>query len=401
MASSLSQLDQLVTVLNHKNAGSMSQSDRYALANMALDKLGQDLDLYESKRKAVLSPYLLNGYWWYVAPSDLKGDAVIDIRTAGTRTFTYDKKVPSVMDSQARNGSQYPDFTVEVIDGFKLIRINGQDTPVSTTICSCDSITDDGTWAVSNDAINIALDTNNGLDSDSSIRFDVDVSVAGGNLATISTSDLTQVDLSDYEDVGAITFKMWIPDATYVTGATIKFGSSPSDYASATVTAQIDGSDPANGKNVFLVEWTDLTETGTPNFAAVDFLEISLNYSASQTDMFGVRLDDVQAHIGKLCEIVYYSENLVVTSSGSRARRFTDSSDTTVLGSETEGVFINLWAYLMAFSRREPESGSYKTLYDESMIAYGERYPSERPLLGYEYEPFGIDRNNPDNPRYI
>ena len=65
MASTFSQLDQLVTILTHKSGGSMSASDRMALANMSLDRLGHDVDLWEARRKSLLTPMLYTGVYEY------------------------------------------------------------------------------------------------------------------------------------------------------------------------------------------------------------------------------------------------------------------------------------------------------------------------------------------------
>lgn len=405
MASTYSQIDQLITVLTHKSAGSISESDRYALANMALDKLGQDADLYETKRRVLLTPALFSGMYDYAVPSDLKGDAIIDIRAVGQRDYVYEKKTNVPFDLEARRGSRLPDFTIEVNEGTRFLRINSQETPKFESIHNCSSITDNGTWAadtVTSDAANIATDEENGIGDSASIRFDVDVSQSGNNTAIISNSTMTAVDLTDYQNVSSLFVDIFIPTGLTLTSITLRIGSDSSNYYEGTATTRADGSALVAGPNTLRFNWTDLTTTGTPVITAIDYARVAINYAAAQADVFGVRIDTLVARIGKLHEVVYYSEHIVTNSSGTRQRRFSDTSDLTVLGSEAENVYVLLVTYLIASSRREPIASTYKQDYIDALDAYRVRYPSERPFLGFEYEQFGRDRNaGVDERRYV
>jgi len=401
MASTLSQLDQRVTSLVHKCAGSMSESDRYALGSLALDMLGKDVDLYESQRKTVLTPALYAQMYEYAFPSDVKGDAIIDIRPAGKRDFVYEKKTMVPFDFESRNGSALPDFSVEVREGTRILRINSQDVPVYSLINDCASTTDNGTWAASDDAANLTADTD-GMGDNNSLRFDVDVSASVNNDAILTNSTMDAVDLTDFQYVGSTIFKVWLPDNTYITSVALRIGSDVSNYYSATKTTQADGTAISKGVNTFRIDWGDWATTGTPTITAIDYVQFTLNYSASQTDMFGVRLDDIVIRTGKNHEILYYSEFIAANSSGTRQRTFSTSTDTTILGSEAEDALVFKWAELIAAARREwTTSQTYAQKYVDSIGTYQMRYPSQRPYLGFEYQQFGSDPNNPDKPRYV
>lgn len=376
----------------------MSESDRYSLANMALDKLGQDADLYETKRRTLLTPALFSGVYDYAVPSDLKGDAIIDIRPVGTRTVIYEKKTNVPFDQETRNGSTLPDFTIEVNEGTRFLRINSADTPVYAIIHNCSSISDNGTWAadtVTSDATNIATDNDQGIGDDASIRFDVDVSQSVNNRAVVSNSTMDAVDLTDYQNVSSLFIDLYIPSGLTLTSVTLRIGTDTSNYYEGTATTRADGSAlVAGGPNTLRFAWSGLTTTGTPTISSIGYTAVALNYASTQADVNGVRLDTIVARIGKLHEIVYYSEHIATNSSGTRQRLFSDTSDTTVLGSEAENMYIFLLASLMAYSRRETATGAdYNDKYENAKDAYCRRYPSERPFLGFEYAQFGRDPN--------
>lgn len=397
MASTFSQLDQRVTVLTHKSAGSMSESDRYALANMALDKLGQDVDLYETKRRSVLSPALFSDVFTYAIPSDLKGDSIIDIRAVGERLAVYEKKTNVPFDNEVRRGSSYPDFTIEVNEGTRYLRVNSANTPKYVTIHNCASISDNGTWAadtVSSDAANIATDGDNGIGDNDAVRFDILVGQSGNNNAVVSNSTMDAVDLTDYQNVSSIFLDLYIPSGLTLTSVAIRLGSDASNYYSGSATTSADGSSFSAGANTIRFDWTGFSTTGSPSITAIDYVQVTLSYGAAQTTVYGVRLDNIVARIGNLHELVYYSEHIATNSSGTRQRSFSDASDLTVLGSEGENMLIWLWAYFIAMSRREwTAAQSYLNEYDKAKTQYAMRYPSERPYLGFEYEQFGRDPN--------
>lgn len=407
MASTLSQLDQRITVLTHKSGGVISESDRFAMYNLALDMLGQRLDLYETKRRTVLTPSLFTDVWEYAVPNDLKGDAIIDVRAIGERGVIYEKKTNVPFDYEVRRGVGLADFTMEVNNGTRVLRINSKENPKYQIIHDMGSLTDNGTWAIvaGTDAANLAVDTQNGIDSQTALRFDIDVSASVTNTATIRNTTFTAVDLTDYQNKGSVFFKVYFPAATTnITSIELRIGSDTGNYLSATKTVQSTGESFTAGKNLIRVDWSDFSTTGAPVITAIDYSEITINYGAGQTDMNGVLVDQLVARYGKLHELYYYSDQIVVTASGARSRTFSTSTDTTVLGSEAESALVFLSAMLLSKGKRDPDGPDFKALYEEEVDAYGRKYPSERPFLGLEYQRFGDDPNNwitDDVPRYV
>lgn len=404
MSSNYAQLDQLATVLTNKSGGSISASDRMALANMALDKMGNDTDLFESRRKALLSPALFTGVYEYYMVTDLKGEAIIDIRPVAPRSYMYEKKPPRAFDFEVRSGNGLPDFAVENNGATKILRINSAETPQYTNIHDCNSVDDNGTWiadTAGSDATNIYANTQNFMAGSGSISFDIDVSQSGNDYAQIYIDDMASVDLTDYQKVGSIFANVYIPDVTYVSTLTFRFGSATGDYYEFTVSTRHDGGSFQNGNNLVRMDFSDATEVGSPSITTIDYILFRISYSSSQTDMTGVLLDHVVARLGKFHEIVYYSSNLVLNTSGVQQRKFTSDDDTTVLDSEAEQMFISLYRHYLAVARRQEKLDNLPTDYLQSRAEYQLKYPSERALLGYEYDRI-VDPNAPESlPRFI
>lgn len=403
MASTYSQLDQRVTILNHKSAGSISASDRMALANMALDKLGGDVDLWEARRKALLTPSLYTSVYEYAYPSDVKGDGIIDIRSIGPRNYIYEKKPTRAFDFEVRSGIGLPDFSFEN-DGANLsIRIKSAEEPQYANIHSCNSLTDNGTWSANtttSDATNLYANTQNFIEGSGALSLDVDVSQSVNNYAEISNSTMAAVNLTDYLNVGAIFFNVYMPSVTSISSVTLRLGSDASNYYESTQTVRHDGGAFRAGDNLIRVDWSDFSTTGTPVITALDYTLFRITYAAAMTDTGGFLLDHIVARLGKYHELYYYSEHLVLNSSSVRQRSFTTENDTTVFGSEAEILFISLWLHFMGVANREKKIEELPIEYLRALDNYQVKYPSERALLGFEYERV-VDRNRPASfPRY-
>src|SRR3990167_794464 len=61
--------------------------------------------------------------------------------------------------------------------------------------------------------------------------------------------------------------------------------------------------------------WKDATETGTVDETAIDYLLVTINYSASQADAVGFRINDFKIYNPKEMKLVYFSNYTVKTTS--------------------------------------------------------------------------------------
>lgn len=154
--------------------------------------------------------------------------------------------------------------------------------------------TDDASdWTASNDAVSLAVDSNQYELEYESIGFDIDVSNSGNNYATLTYDSATGVDISTISD-GNIEFSLKVDDVYYITSLDIKVGSSSGNYYSANVTANYEGRSFENGVIRVSLQKNTLTETGTVDDSDIKYFQVQVNYSSSMPDVSNCFIDMIQ-----------------------------------------------------------------------------------------------------------
>jgi len=244
------------------------------------------------------------------------------------RSFTHKSSRELAEDIGQNSGES--SWTIERRDTDTYIGINHGSKYSAKMIENCDSLTNSGTWAeddTGSDATNLTIDKEEFKTDTGSFNFDLDVSQSANDFATIKNTTLTAMDLTDYEDISAWLFQVYIPDSTYTTSFTIYWGSDTSNYWSATATTDIDGSTWADGWNRVKIKWEDATETGSPDITAIDFIAIRLTYNASQGDDTDYRIDDLIICRPEKLTFYYTTWKVGVDSSGDDVFAFGATTD--------------------------------------------------------------------------
>lgn len=187
-------------------------------------------------------------------------------------------------------------WSIERRDNNTYLVVNHQSKHSPFTFATFDSLTaDGGTWAAdttNSDATNVTADTVEFKQGSGCINFDITVAQSANNRATLS-STTTSRDLSDFENLGAWVFWIYVVDVTYFSSVTLYWGSSASAYWSATVTTDINSNAWVNGWNRVAVLWSNAIKTSTPDVTANDYMRIDFNYTASQANATDFRIDDM------------------------------------------------------------------------------------------------------------
>lgn len=172
-------------------------------------------------------------------------------------------------------------------------------TTTPTTVLANNAYDSDGTWTAGDDATNVTTDTDEFKEGTGSINFDIDVSQDADNKATLSLSDMTAQDLDAFEDTGKWRMWVYLPDVTYITSTTFRWGSSSTKYWELDKESDYKLHAFHDGWNLIEFSWGDsaVTETGSPVTAdagAIDYLALIINYSSSQPDDTDFRLDAIR-----------------------------------------------------------------------------------------------------------
>jgi hypothetical protein len=257
-------------------------------------------------------------------PADLR-------RGEEDQTIPATRKSSREMAEDIANKSPEFAFTVERKNGNSYAIINLRGKYPAQSIASFDSVTDDGgSWTadtVNSDATNVTTDNKEFTEGDGSINFDINVSQSSNNFAAIYNTNASPKDLSDYGSDGVLLIDVYIPDATYTSSITFRWGNNASNYFSATVTTDVNGNPLSSGWNSVAFNWEDATETGTVNVTAIKYYYISINYTASQFSDTDYRLDNLRIAKPEKLVFHYISQSIGKNSSGNLIYKFSAQTD--------------------------------------------------------------------------
>lgn len=400
MARTSSQIKALINSKLGKAAGTISSSDFLAGMNLSLDALRLRVDFAETAKTANLSPASFTDVSVYAIPSDMLGDDILDIRPlvdipSEVRNQNWDRNSNAEFTRNLLDERATPKYNIEYNNGSRTLRL--LDTlsaqVKNTQLHSCDTYDGNGTWtadATTSDANTVATDSVNYFEGSGSVSFNATVAQSVNNKATIYNPGFATVDASNQSNSPYLFFYAYIPDVTYVTSLTFVYGSdtaatpaTKANYYSFTATTQFDGSALQTGKNLIGVPRSGATQTGTVVNTTIKYLEFTVNYSASQANTTGFRLDGIYLRDGQLFEVRYRTQNIVqATGGGTKKQYFTLDDDVLLLNAEGEVLYIEFTAGYLAPNVKSPTSG--QTLgeqADMSLARYSLYHPSDRKLM--------------------
>ena len=285
--------------------------------------------------------------------------AIKDLRLSVDHTKDFDFVDQNYFAEKFGSGSKNKIYTVEQRDGAQILRICQPDIGTSTEVQAANDHDSNGTWeadATNSDALNVSTDSVVFQEGGGSVKFDADVSQSGNNKLTITNDDMTSIDLSAYTRTGVIRFWLYIPDITddtsqYATSVEFRWGNDSSNYWSLTRAKPVNSAVFQDRWNLMEFAWKDATETGTVTETAIDYLEVTINYSASQADAVGFRINDINIYNPKEMKLLYFSNFTVATTSSLVWKaRATATSDILLAPDIYKNVYVDAFNwYMMQF----------------------------------------------------
>ena len=285
--------------------------------------------------------------------------AIKDLRLSQGHDDDFDFVDPNYFAHKFGSGSKDKIYTIEQRDGGQVLRVNQPDIGTSTTVHEANDFDSNGTWeadATNSDALNVTTDSVVYQESSGSVKFDADVSQSANNRVTVTNDDMTAIDLSAYTRTGIIRFWLYVPDVTndtskYVTTVEFRWGSSSSNYWSLTVDKPANSAVFQDRWNLLQFDWRDATETGTVDETAINYLLVTVNYSASQADAVGFRINDINIYNPKEMKLVYFSNfTVAVTASLVWKARATATTDILLAPDIYKNVYVDAFNwYMMQF----------------------------------------------------
>lgn len=383
---------ELKAIANGASHGKLSQTqDFQVVLNRAVRYVIGDVDLRSAKRSAQLSPNMYSDVYEYAAPTDLKGEKLIDFRRQVNRPTNERWLLVDDVDFDRKKTVSHYRVAVRDENFSKLLRIDGLDTAKSKVLHTCESLTANGTWAATADASNLTIDNDNYITGGGALNFDM---AAGATTGYIENSTMTQVDLTDYQDKGSVFVWVFIPDYSDAEGDTVtnfilRIGNDTSNYVSRTVTVNNEGVTFRDGWNLLRFDLNGATASaGTVAWATVDYLRLTVTKSASLAADTDWRVDAFIARIGEIYDIVYYSKYGWQTSALAYIEESTTTTDLLVADTEEiEGIAFKA-AELAANELKDYEDVQIqKAEYENWKKNYESNNPSLALKLRRQYSP--------------
>lgn len=397
------------TKVNDKVKGSLSTTQLDRIVNDTAREVWNDVDFRSARRRAPLTIDRFNTVYQesvtgvqpsgtrtdivaeavkyrFHCPSDLKGNAIVDIRRHHGRTIGSQYRLVGGEEFDVLKTSRDNLIAFDEAEFARSLLFSGLSTLETQIININDTATGNGTWTASTDANSVATETSNYVEGAGAVTFNTDT---GATTAVMTNSDMTAVDLTDYDDA-AIYVWVYIPATSGLTSFTLRWGNDASNYFSRTVTRTHDNVALFTGWNLLRFPWADATETGTVTLTAIDYLVLTITKTAGMAAANGWIMDAVWAQEDSLHDVLYYTKFPWQTSAG--VYLLEASADGDLLNAdETEVDLVVLKCSekvsdLMGDSNGEKK---YRDLYNLGVQEYGERYPSEALLL--ETEAYGLN----------
>jgi hypothetical protein len=317
----------------------------------------------------------------YGAPTDLKGEKIIDLRKQVNRDSAERWSLVDEAEFDRRKALTQYKIAVRDENFSKLLRIDGVTGSSSKVLNTCESLTANGAWAVSADASNLTLDNDNYITGGGALNFDM---AAGAATGVLENSTMTQVDLTDYADIGSVFVWVFIPDYSDAEGDTVtnfilRIGNDTSNYVSRTVTVNNEGVTFYDGWNLLRFDLNGATASaGTVAWATVDYLRLTVTKSTSLAADTDWRVDNFIARIGEIYDVVYYSKYGWQTTALAYIEESTTTTDL-VLGDtdEIEMIADKASEYAAQELKDYDDMKVFKGDYENSKKKYESNYPSE------------------------
>jgi hypothetical protein len=371
----------------------------YGICNRAARKLLLDIDPQETIRIVQLPSTLYNGVFDYSAPSDLKGNKVIDIRPQVDRTSLdiWGQSYNQAFDVSKGTGL-YDQFTVQWNTALKSLRIAAPFLVAPTPLnYATDVSTSNGTWSAGSSATNLTANNTNYVTGGGSLQFNLS---AAGSTGYVENSTSQSQDLSSVVNQSTLFLYTYLPTGADITNLKLRWGSSASNYYEVTATQTQQSTAFQNGWNLIAFPWLGATVVGSPVSSTITYLRVTWTYNGNAQT--GVLLNNIVSNLGSVMQIEYYSKYLFRSSAGVFQETVVADTDLVNLDTETYNLFVNLVAYFTVQQAQGIDALNFDgnffiSQYQQDLISYKTKYKSQAQKAKTVY----YQQNNPNYGKYM
>lgn len=280
---------------------------------------------------------LYSGVFDYSCDSRIFGTAINDIRPQGISRNPADMVIKTDQETFDLNKNFALNLettaTFQYQNGQPIIRIR---VPFTVQQVVIDQMNETTGWTAAGTASNLRKDTTSFYQSPASLRFNL-----GTGTGTLTKTLQSPLSMADYEDVGVAFLAIEIPPgatASDLTSISLKLGSDGSNYD---LVSETDGFLGAWVSGQFLLvafDFSSSTSTGTPDWSAIDYVQVSLVAGANFTNF---RVGGLFISLPSQAQILYQSAAIFLPSgSTSPLTVITAVSDTIILTDAAYNIYL-------------------------------------------------------------
>lgn len=282
---------------------------------------------------------LYSGVYNYSCTSKIYGTTINDIRPQGISRNPSDFVIKTNQEDFDRN-KQYSlpvstMATFQYSNGSPIIRITAPFPKPQVIIDTMSSTTG---WVASGSASGLTADYTDFYQSPASLRF----TMTGSSTGILTNASLNNpLSIASYEDVGVAFLAIEIPTgatATNLTGISLKLGSSSGNYDSVSETEGFLGAWVAGEWLLVAFDFAGSSSTGTPDWSAIDYVQVSLTHTATFTNF---RVGGLWISLPSPAQILYQSAAIFLPSGSSvPLTTITAVTDTIILTDPAYNIYL-------------------------------------------------------------
>lgn len=332
----------------------------------------------------------------YPAPPTIFGASIVDLRPQGVDRAPWDfvYKRPTELFDRTKN-FQYNGYALafDYVNGAGVMRVA---TPNVIPRAILDPMSSTTGWTAGGSASGLTLDQTVFYEAPASLRMTLTGASTGYVSKTIGTQDLT-----DYQGVGVVFIAMYTPDAAGLTSMSIRLGSDSTgvtNYASVSATESFLGAWVANQWTLVAFDLSTAVNTGTPNFAAIDYLRVSATTAAT---IVNFRLGGAFAALPSPHDVIFETAAIFLASGASSpTQNITSDGDTIILNDAAYTVLEYVSAKTIAMQQSGGKVTTQIQGFDNELKGSGNeqgllaRYRADNPsqelrMIGSYYDGYG------------
>lgn len=271
---------------------------------------------------------LYSGVYDYACDPRIFGTALVDIRPQGISRPVTDFVYKRSQEQFDRTKGYLPSGTMATFqysNGNPIIRIVSQAPQQQLIIDQMNATTG---WVAAGSASALTQDTAVYYKSPASLRF----TLTGASTGTLTKTLTNVVNLSSYENVGVAFLATRIPDgitATDLTSISLKLGSDSTNYDLVTETEGFLGAWISGDWLLIAFDFAGAVSTGTPNWSAIDYVQVSLT---TLSTMINFRVGGLWVCQPSPAQILYQSAAIFVpTGTNVAEKTITANTDEIIL----------------------------------------------------------------------